>query len=134
MDDLVKKVGKLIKEKRLEKGYSTQELAEKLGVSAGLINNIENAKTDTFNISLMNGLCEILSISRLSMLVSEPSELKNILGSANDIPISLMQHINSIVDEYIKAGIKLNFNKNKLEVISKKVVSEIRFISDLYND
>ena len=51
--NLNKHLGNLIRSKRKYCGYSTQELADKIGISAGSINNIENAKTDTFNLKLL---------------------------------------------------------------------------------
>ena len=41
--NLNKHLGNLIRSKRKYCGYSTQELADKIGISAGSINNIENA-------------------------------------------------------------------------------------------
>ena len=60
--NLNKNLGDLIRYKRKDCGYSTQELAKLLDVSPGLINNIENAKTDTFNIDLLYKLSSILDI------------------------------------------------------------------------
>ena len=60
--NLKKNLGDLIRYKRMDCGYSTQELADKIGVSAGSINNIENAKTDTFNLKLLNDLSDALDI------------------------------------------------------------------------
>ncbi|EHK2338510.1 TPA: helix-turn-helix domain-containing protein [Clostridium perfringens] len=40
MSKLINNAGNLIRSKRKEKGYSTQELAKLLNVSPGLINNI----------------------------------------------------------------------------------------------
>ena len=58
--NLNKHLGNLIRSKRKYCGYSTQELADKIGISAGSINNIENAKTDTFNLKLLNDLSNAL--------------------------------------------------------------------------
>lgn len=54
MSKLINNAGNLIRSKRKEKGYSTQKLAKLLNVSPGLINNIENGKTDTFNKEIFN--------------------------------------------------------------------------------
>ena len=62
MNKLTINAGNLIKYKRKVKGYSTQELAKLLDVSPGLINNIENAKTDTFNLELLYKISSTLDI------------------------------------------------------------------------
>ncbi|HII4452642.1 helix-turn-helix domain-containing protein [Clostridium perfringens] len=54
MSKLINNAGNLIRSKHKEKGYSIQELAKLLNVSPGLINNIENGKTDTFNKEIFN--------------------------------------------------------------------------------
>lgn len=132
MEELIIRIGKLVKEKRLEKGYSTQELAEKLSVSAGLINNIENGKTDTFNLTLMEKLCSILSIDVISLLAIKAEDISKLLTtSSHDIPEDLSMQINKLSEEYIKAAIKLNFNEKKLETMLNKLLYEINFISEI---
>jgi transcriptional regulator with XRE-family HTH domain len=132
MDDLITRIGKLVKERRLSKGYSTQELADKLSVSTGLINNIENSKTDTFNVTLMSKLCSELDISIPALLLENPQSIKDSLAIHNNIPESLSIHINRIIEEYALAAIKLNFNTDKLEKLSKKLLHEIKFVTSIY--
>ena len=55
-------IGRRIQNARLEQNLKQEELADKIGVSAGSINNIENAKTDTFNLKLLNDLSDALDI------------------------------------------------------------------------
>ena len=63
MNELLIKLGNLIRTNRKYNKYSTKELADKLQVSSGLINNIENGKTDSFNLALLNNLSAILEIN-----------------------------------------------------------------------
>ncbi len=63
-------LGLLIKKYRNSKGYSTQQLASKLDVSAGLINNIENARNDVFRLELLTHFMQELDIPTNEVLVS----------------------------------------------------------------
>lgn len=131
MEDIITKVGQVIKEKRLLKGYSTQELAEVLDVSAGLINNIENGKTDTFNLIFMKKVCDILEISILSILANESEEVKGTLNIACNANGILSNNVNDIIEAYLQTAIKLNYDLTKLERVKEKVVYELSFISDI---
>lgn len=131
MDELIVRIGKLVNEKRLEKGYSTQVLADKLDVSVGFVNNVENAKTDTFNLILMQKLCSTLDIEVVSLLADKADQISKFLNISQEIPEKLSTHINKLTDEYIKAAIKLNFNDKKLETLLNKLVYEVDFLSDL---
>jgi len=131
MEDLIIRIGKLVKEKRLDKEYSTQELAEKLTVSAGLVNNIENGRTDTFNIALMEKLCSTLDIDVLSLLADRTAHISKLLNNSHEIPENLSEQINRLTDEYIKVAINLNFNDKKLETILNKLIYELNYISEI---
>ena len=56
------KVGNIIRNKRREKEFTTAELAERLEVSNGFLNNLENGKTQLINYDLVNKLCNELGI------------------------------------------------------------------------
>jgi transcriptional regulator with XRE-family HTH domain len=130
MNELILRIGKLVREKRLEKGYTTQELADLLGVSSGLVNNIENAKTDSFNFTLMEKLNNILGISPISILTNDSGEIEKLLHISQDIPGQLSSRINDIIKAYIDAVIKLNFMPDKIEKLTNKVIYEMEFIKD----
>lgn len=68
MNELLIKLGNLIRTNRKYKKYSTKELADKLQVSSGFINNIENAKTDSFNLTLLNNLSTTLEIDIINFI------------------------------------------------------------------
>ena len=68
MNELLIKLGNLIRTNRKYNKYSTKELADKLQVSSGLINNIENGKTDSFNLALLNNLSAILEINIIDFM------------------------------------------------------------------
>lgn len=132
MEELIIRIGKLVKEKRLEKGYSTQELADRLNISAGLVNNIENGKTDTFNLALMERLSSTLNIEIISLLDTNAKDFSRLLNlSSYDVPENLSKQINILTEEYIKTAIKLNFNNKKLALMLNKLLSEINFIFEI---
>ena len=67
------KIGKFIAALRKEKGYTQQELAEKLNVSNKSISRWENGNTMP-DLSLIPPLCEILDISINELLSGERIE------------------------------------------------------------
>lgn len=67
-----KKLGPMVKNKRKIKRYSTKEFANILGVSAGLINTIENNKRDVFKLNLLSNIIETLQIKPDEILKENP--------------------------------------------------------------
>lgn len=130
MDEIIVRIGKLIREKRLEKGYTVQKLADMLDVSIGLISNIENAKTDAFNLELLIKLCNILDISLFSFFSQNISETKLLLDS-NNTPKEIKQLYDRITNTFIEAAIKVNYDEKKLKLLTDKIVSEINFFNNL---
>jgi transcriptional regulator with XRE-family HTH domain len=130
MDEIIVRIGKLIREKRLEKGYTVQKLADMLDVSIGLISNIENAKTDAFNLELLIKLCNILDISLFSFFSQNISETKLLLDS-NNTPKEIKQLYDRITNAFIETAIKVNYDEKKLKLLTDKIVSEINFFNNL---
>lgn len=52
-DDLYKKIGALIKARRITKGFSTRDLGVKVGLNRTTISNIENANQQLYAHSLI---------------------------------------------------------------------------------
>lgn len=126
---LNKNLGDLIRYKRKDCGYSTQELADKIGVSAGLINNIENAKTDTFNLQLLNDLSDTLDIDLCSVLSK-----KNINQNYSINTIQINEDIANKHNELIyKLTSLINNNSNKINTICllDKLLNEIKYFDML---
>ena len=131
MNKLAINAGNLIKYKRKVKGYSTQELAKLLDVSPGLINNIENAKTDTFNLELLYKISSTLDIP-ITDIISY--NMDTILTSAFDTPeISSSLKLN--LEPLLKAIIQISNNKNltsdKVDIFLDKVVDDINFYNKI---
>lgn len=127
--NLNKNLGDLIRYKRKNCGYSTQELADKIGVSAGSINNIENAKTDTFNLKLLKNLSDTLDIDLCSVLSK-----KNINQNYSINTIQINEDIANKHNELIyKLTSLINNNSNKINTICllDKLLNEIKYFDML---
>lgn len=123
--NLNKHLGNLIRSKRKYCGYSTQELADKIGISAGSINNIENAKTDTFNLKLLNDISNALDID-LYLALSQNTQNKNY--SFNNL--NPTEDISNKHDELLyKLTSLINSNTNKINIaiLLDKLINEINY-------
>lgn len=131
MNKLTINAGNLIKYKRKVKGYSTQELAKLLDVSPGLINNIENAKTDTFNLELLYKISSTLDIPITDIL---SYNMDTILTSAFDNNAE-MSSLKLNLEPLLKAIIQISNNKNltsdKVDIFLDKVVDDINFYNKI---
>lgn len=131
MNKLAINAGNLIKYKRKVKGYSTQELAKLLDVSPGLINNIENAKTDTFNLELLYKISSTLDIPITDIL---SYNMDTILTSAFDNNPE-MSSLKLNLEPLLKAIIQISNNKNltsdKVDIFLDKVVDDINFYNKI---
>ena len=129
--NLNKHLGNLIRSKRKYCGYSTQELADKIGISAGSINNIENAKTDTFNLKLLNDLSNALDTD-LYLALSKNTQSKNY--SFNNL--NPTEDISNKHDELLyKLTSLINSNTNKINmaILLDKLINEINYFYILTN-
>lgn len=127
--NLNKHLGNLIRSKRKYCGYSTQELADKIGISAGSINNIENAKTDTFNLKLLNDLSNALDTD-LYLALSKNTQSKNY--SFNNL--NPTEDISNKHDELLyKLTSLINSNTNKINIaiLLDKLINEINYFYTL---
>lgn len=138
MDNFYVELGRLIREKRLEKNLSTQELADKLGVSNGFISNLENAKTDTFNIDLMISVSNTLDISLLNFLpisedtiysndILKPSQKKEVPETIKEL---LSENIDTIINNYLSSIKRHDYSKEFIAKITDKLLGELKYIND----
>ncbi|MDU6209453.1 MAG: helix-turn-helix transcriptional regulator [Clostridium perfringens] len=127
MSKLINNAGNLIRLKRKEKGYSTQELAKLLNVSPGLINNIENGKTDTFNLELLHKISDILNISSSHIISDNIKDitLENINISLSFIP--LLKSLNLISNNP-------NWDSKKIQLLLNKLLDDINFYNKILSN
>lgn len=135
MENYYINLGSLIKEKRLQKGLNTQQLADILGVSIGFLSNLENAKTDTFNVDLILKLYNTLDISLFSFLPISNSSLHsgNLLSPAqlNETPNNMVnilsQNIDTIINTYINCIKNHNYDPQFIDKITPKLIQELNY-------
>lgn len=135
-------LGKIIKRYRNNQGYSTQLLAEKLNISTGLLNNIENARNDSFNLELLNMIIKELNIPISELQIFEESPIPTTFIE-NDflelkIPLNckipsdkIKDHIESLLQCYLNTITSSKFNENQLALINCHLLEELNFIKKL---
>ena len=129
--NLNKHLGNLIRSKRKYCGYSTQELADKIGISAGSINNIENAKTDTFNLQLLNDLSNALDTD-LYLALSQNTQNKN-YSFNNPQPTEDISNKHDELLYKLTSLINSNTNKINIAILLDKLINEINYFYTLTN-
>lgn len=127
--NLNKHLGNLIRSKRKYCGYSTQELADKIDISAGSINNIENAKTDTFNLKLLNDLSNALDID-LYLALSQNTQNKN-YSFNNPQPTEDISNKHDELLYKLTSLINSNTNKINIAILLDKLINEINYFYTL---
>lgn len=131
MNKLVIAAGNLVKFKRKAKGYSTQELAKLLYVSPGLINNIENAKTDTFNLELLYKISSTLDISVAEIISYNLDNVLNSISNDTDISSSLKLNIKPLLKALVQLSNNENLSKEKINLLLEKIIDDINFYNKM---
>lgn len=131
MNKLVIDAGNLIKYKRKAKGYSTQELAKLLEVSPGLINNIENAKNDTFNLELLYKISSILDIPVTDIISYSLDDIFNKTIINDNISVSFQEQIKPLFTALIQFQCNTNCNSDKLSLLLEKLINEINYYNKI---
>ena len=131
LNELLIKLGNLIRTNRKYKKYSTKELADKLQVSSGLINNIENAKTDSFNLTLLNNLSTTLEIDMIDFISLN-------LNNSNLLSSNFSIDNKNIEDKYIAISSQLNslvfsnkLDDNTVIILLDKLLIELNYFDSL---
>lgn len=124
--------GKSIRKYRNAKSLTTAELAERLDVSPGLINNIENAKYDVFKFDLLNKLldeldvplAEVMPVNLDNNAVNHIKKQKNFV--TNELTINDSQYlifINTITSKYASLISEFDYNEEKVKVLSEHLIN-----------
>ncbi|CDF58285.1 helix-turn-helix domain-containing protein [Thermobrachium celere] len=142
MDTLQMEFGKMVRKYRKEKGYSTQKLAELLGVSVGLVNNIENGKSDVFKLEVLSCLLKLNEIPEeefISIIYNKTFSYQfkdnnqkieiylpsNISSAENN---EFKDYLSAILNSLLNVFEEYKQNKNLIESIT----DSIRFQLELY--
>jgi transcriptional regulator with XRE-family HTH domain len=138
MYTLQEKLGLLVKRQRKMKGLSTHDLAKKLGVSSGLINNIENSKNDVFKLDLLVDLVKELNINLDDIFVeSIKINVLNPVREQNTIEITISNEMNKdieVINKYIstlltillESTLKFEDTEEYLHVLSSHIYDDIK--------
>ena len=80
-------LGSILKNKRMEKGFSKNKLAQHIGISQPEVTRIENGIRTVPNLITLINMCEILDIDFINLLkVTGYVDKKNLLGKGlNDM-------------------------------------------------
>ena len=80
-------VGERIKARRLELGWTQEELCKKAGISTGFLSDLENKKRSVSAATLLD-IARVLSLSLDYLMTGEPNELQ---GNEVQFPGSLTE-------------------------------------------
>lgn len=139
MPKIYEELGKKVRTYRKTKEYSTAELAKKLDVSAGLINNIENSRNDVFRLELLLKLIQELDIPIEDILGLETLNIGNLnldqsnnslsiinLNLDSDVVQLLNHNVNLILRVFLNTALEYNCNKQSIEDISKCITNNLQ--------
>lgn len=132
-------LGAIIKKYRNSKDYSTQDLADKLNVSAGLINNIENARNDVFKLELLMNIVKELDIPTREILTSILIPHHNNTIAEKDTITN--EELKTISDKYLdlissRFTLSLSQYEDKekaAELIANHLLEELNSIKEIKN-
>lgn len=93
-------LGELIRQKRLEKGFTQEELGAMIGVQASAINKYEKGRVSNMGRSTISKLSKILGISPLEFfdeVFSSPSSVsaakQDLIAMIDDLPDDLAEKL-----------------------------------------
>ncbi|MFT9497788.1 helix-turn-helix domain-containing protein [Anaerosolibacter sp.] len=138
-------LGKKVRMRRKEKNYTTAELAERLGISAGLVNNIENAKYDVFRLELLLQITNELNVSLGELLQLNTLDVRNIEFNENFLPsietqgedtqedIQFCNHqLNLVIRSFLTTISEYGITRENIETISNHILHEFDTLVKLH--
>lgn len=131
MNNLILNVGNIIKSHRKAKGLSTQDLASLLHVSAGLINNIENSKTDCFNLELLYSISNILEVPVTDIISYNIDNIFDEVSPNVEFSPSIKLQIAQLIKSLITISNNPNWNPEKLSLLIQKLNNDITFLNKI---
>ena len=118
------KIGQVIKELRIKKGLTQEELAEQTELSARTIQRIEKGEVDPRAYSLQM-IAKALDVE-FSLFVEDESQVEKEKKSKNDITLGLI-HLSGLFLIFIPTILIWNYKKNEVENITEHFKVVISF-------
>lgn len=131
MDNLIFNAGNIIKAQRKAKGFSTLELANLLHVSPGLINNIENSKTDCFNLHLLYSVSKILEIPVTDIISYNIDNILDDINPSTEISTSIKGQVVLLIKALVNISNNPNWNSEKMSLLIEKLNNDISFLNKI---
>lgn len=127
-----RELGQIIRESRNKKGYTIVELADKLGISTGLLSNIETGKTDSFQLALLNSIVRELSIPLSELkLFPEPYPIEELdIDFSMDLK-KIHPSLEALINAFISTASELSFNEATLSLITDILINELQSITKI---
>jgi len=131
---ICKVFGEKVREYRKKKDLTTLELSDQLNISSGLLNNIENGKSDSFQLELLNKIVQVLDIplKEVPIFYDYNGELTAV---QNDDYLSIKSNLRNIKDkesfqsfleEFIKVYMEFLPMVKDEEEFNKLMISQIK--------
>jgi len=149
MDPIIKELGENVRKYRKQKNLTTAELAQEVGVSAGLINNLENAKNDIFRINLLLKLLNQLDIPLEKLIpsilnitqtkFSDSKEQNKLICSinvtnmnfSNEEKLIVEQHCHLMINAYLLLLQNTSKDKSYIDKLNKYILDTIKLLESL---
>ena len=145
MSNVYKELGAKVRRYRKAKHYSTAELADRLGVSAGFINNLENGRNDVFKLELLINILKELDLPLEEFFQLKPVHIRQISVDENNATFSIKKldgesqekidfinhHLNYIVRSFLTTISEYSCSQVAIEEISRSTVSHLETIRNL---
>lgn len=143
MSTVYKELGSTIRKYRKNKNLSTKNFAEKLGISSGHLNNIENGNYDVFKLELLTNICKQLEVPLRELLEQSfinteitfvKYNIQNRIGNyilKPDIkPEAIEKNLDVLIMSYLITISKYK-DSDKISFITEHLLNELNFIRNL---
>ncbi len=125
-------IGETIRTFRKQKGYTISQLTNKLDISTGLLSNIENGKTDFFQLNLLNKIIRELDIPLSELqLFYKPYPIENLDITSIENFNQIRPKLEIIINAFIKNFSLLAHNEEKMTLITNLLVNQIQIFNQL---
>ncbi|WP_186430054.1 helix-turn-helix domain-containing protein [Clostridium sp. BSD9I1] len=125
-------LGETIRNYRKQKGYTISELTDKLDISTGLLSNIENAKTDFFQLNLLNNIIQELDIPLSELhIFSKPYPTEGLDIDNMESFNKMRSKLEIVINAFIKSFSTISDDEDKMTLITSSLVNQIQIFNKL---